>query len=130
MCGFWFTRFRGPFLGESLEVIEDAADLGLIRVELSPIPFQHLVVFFVLGVGHGFKEVSVAGAAPHILRRASTDGPDQAWICGTRDRPIDFLDLDHVVPVVAKIIDAMDGLGSTSSITSIRLVLLAGIGPS
>ena len=69
-------------------------------------------MFFVLGVSYGIEEVSVAGEAAHILRRASTDGPDQAWICGARDRAIDFLDLDHVVPVVAKVIDVMDGLGS------------------
>jgi len=36
-----------------LEVIEDVADLRLIRVELLPISFQHLTVFFVLRGGFG-----------------------------------------------------------------------------
>ena len=66
-------------------------------------------MLFVLRVGHGFEEVGVAREATHIFRGTSTGGPDKAWVVGTRHGIIDLLDLDHMVPVVAKVIDVMDG---------------------
>jgi hypothetical protein len=95
-----------------LEVVEDATGLCFFGVELFPIPFQHPVVLFVLGVGHGVNEVGVSGEATHIFRGACPNGPDKARVCSTRDGVVDFFDLDHMVPVAAKVIDVMDGLGA------------------
>jgi len=50
------------------------------------------------------------GEPSQIFRRTSTDGPDKARVCGTRDDVIDLLNLDHMMPVVSKVIDVMDGL--------------------
>jgi hypothetical protein len=75
-------------------------------------PFQHAVVLFVLWVGHSFEKVGVAREPTHIFRGTSPDSPDKTRVCGTRDGIIDFLDLDHMVPVVAKVIDVIDCLGA------------------
>ena len=108
----WFARLWGPFLGEALEGVEDTADVGLIWIELSAMPFQHLGVLFVFWVSHGFEEVSVTGEATDVLWGTGPDSSDKARVFGPRNGIIDFLDLDHMVPVVAKVVDVMDGLGA------------------
>lgn len=75
-------------------------------------PFQHSVVLFVRGVGHGFEEVGVTREATHILWGTGPDGSDKARVCSPWDGVIDFFDLDHMVLVVAKVVNVMDGLGA------------------
>ena len=61
-------------------------------------------------VCHRFEEVIVAGEAAHIFRRAGPHSPDKARVCSARDGIVDFIDLDHMVPAIAKVVNILDGL--------------------
>lgn len=54
----------------------------------------------------------VACEATHIYSGTSPDGPDKTREVGTPYAIVDFLDLDHIGPFVAKVIDVIDSLGA------------------
>ncbi len=68
-------RSGAHLFGRTLEVIEDAAGLCLIGVELSQIPCRYPPLLFLLGAEHGIEEVSLDGEAAHVLGSAISAMP-------------------------------------------------------
>ena len=81
---------------------------GVPGVEGAAAPSEHVVVVFVRRVGDGGEELSVARRPAHVLGRAAALGCAELRVAGLRVAPADALDLDDVVPVVAKIVEVVD----------------------
>src|SRR5262245_48308625 len=83
-----------------------------IRVEAVLIPFPELGVALVLRVGGGFQEFSIARWPTDIFRPTAAGGVKQTRIELTGQSSADALDLDRVLPAVAKIVDVSKPFGA------------------
>ncbi|AMJ49757.1 hypothetical protein APX01_19530 (plasmid) [Cereibacter sphaeroides] len=63
-------------------------------------------------LGVSLEELGIAVGTSHILGRTGADGTHKAWIIGPGESVVDFLNPDHMMPVVAEVVDVMDRLRS------------------
>ena len=85
---------------------------GVDRIGIEGVadPFRKLCMAQVLGVSDGFEEFCVAPGTADVFGRTATCGVDQARVCGTRRGIGDVLDLDRVLPAVAKVVEIFERL--------------------
>lgn len=66
----------------------------------------------VLGVGDGLEELGISPGAADVFGRAASDSLDQARIGDTGSGSKQTLDLDRVLPAIAKILEVLERFGA------------------
>src|SRR5262245_37048898 len=87
------------------EVSLDRRDINDVRVEVPVIPFPELGVALVLRVGEGLQKLGITRWPTDIFRRTAAGGVNETRIELARSSGVDALDLDRVLPAVAKVVD-------------------------
>src|SRR3954463_13226465 len=73
-------------------------------------PLQPFSVLLVVRIGDRFEEFAIAPGSADILRRATSDSFDEAWVSDPWHRIGDALDADGVFPPVAEIVEIPERL--------------------
>src|SRR5262245_59822956 len=87
------------------EVLLDRRHINDVRVEVLVVPFPELGVALVLRVGDGFQKFGITRWPTDIFRRTAAGGLKQTRIELARSSGVDALDLDRVLPAIAKVVD-------------------------
>src|SRR5215211_1866401 len=97
------------------DVLDGAVDLGGVdrmRVEAFAGPLGHLGMALVLRIGERLQELLIARRTADVLGRAAADSLKEPRIGGSRIARLDPLDLDRVLPPIAKVVKIGQRLGA------------------
>jgi hypothetical protein len=81
--------------------------INIVGIEVAADPFLELSVAFVRGIADDIEEFGIAPRAADIFRRTASAGIDQSRIDGARLWIEEPLDLDRVLPAIAKVVGAI-----------------------